>query len=91
MATIPTQIRIEADIKDKANFLFKSLGIDMSSAVNIFLRQCIMQGGLPFNVELPKYNKETLDAMIEAKQISKNPNVKGYSTIEELEKALLSE
>lgn len=47
MATSPTQIRIDSNVKTEANELFKELGIDMSSAVNIFLRQCVLHGGLP--------------------------------------------
>ena len=39
MATTPTQIRIDADIKKQAMDLFSSLGLDMSSAVNLFLHQ----------------------------------------------------
>lgn len=91
MATVPTQIRIDADIKAQANKLFNELGIDMSGAVNIFLRQCILRGGLPFNVELPKYSETTLNAINEAKRISKDPDVKGYSSLEDLKAALLSE
>jgi maltose O-acetyltransferase len=56
VATIQTQIRIEEDVKKQAMELFSQLGIDMSSAVNMFLRQAIMRGGLPFNVEIPNYN-----------------------------------
>ena len=48
MATIPTQIRIDSSVKQQATELFTSLGMDMSGAVNIFLRQCILRGGLPF-------------------------------------------
>ncbi len=91
MATSPTQIRIDADIKAQADSLFSELGIDMSGAVNIFLRQCVLRGGLPFSVELPKYSKSTLKAMEEAKNISRNPEVPGYSTMEELKEALLSD
>jgi DNA-damage-inducible protein J len=87
--TTPTQIRIDSNIKKKANELFASLGLDMSSAVNIFLYQCILRGGLPFNIELPKYNKETIEAMEEAVKITKDQNVEGYSSMEELKKALL--
>lgn len=58
MATSPTQIRIDSNVKTEANELFKELGIDMSSAVNIFLRQCVLHGGLPFKVEIPKFNAE---------------------------------
>lgn len=88
MATSPTQIRIDSEVKQEANALFAELGMDMSSAVNIFLRQCILHGGLPFKVEIPQYNKEVLDAMAEAKRISRDPDVSGYDSMEDLKKAL---
>ena len=88
MATSPTQIRIDTTIKEEANVLFSRLGLDMSSAVNIFLRQCLLRGGLPFSVEAPKYNEETLAAMEDAKRISRDPDIQGYSSINELFKAL---
>ena len=50
MATTPTQIRIDSNVKQQATELFNNLGMDMSSAINIFLRQCILRGGLPFSV-----------------------------------------
>lgn len=55
----------------------------MSSAVNIFLRQAIMRGGLPSSVEIPKFKQEVIDAMEEAKQISRDPNTKRYSSFAE--------
>ena len=60
MATAPTQIRIDADIKKQATDLFDELGLDMSGAVNLFLHQCVLRGGLPFKVELPRYSQSTL-------------------------------
>ena len=88
MATTPTQIRIDAEIKKQANELFSNLGLDMSGAVNLFLYQCILHGGLPFNIELPRYNQLTLDAMEEARRISRDPAIKGYGSAAELKKAL---
>lgn len=82
------QIHIDPDVKKQANDLFNRLGLDMSSAVNIFLHQCILRGGLPFSVEMPQFNQKTLDAMEEAKRISQNPNIEGYKTMDELRKAL---
>lgn len=61
MATVQTQIRIEEDVKKQAVELFNQLGIDMSSAVNMFLRHSIMRGGLPFSVEIPRYKPEALE------------------------------
>ena len=91
MATVPTQIRIDADTKRQATVLFGQLGIDMSSAVNLFLHQCIMRGGLPFAVEVPQYNQSVLDAMAEARKISRAPNVPGYTSMEDLKAALEAE
>ena len=88
MATVPTQIRINSTVKAQANDLFSSLGLDMSSAVNIFLRQCILQGGIPFRIEMPRYNRETEEAIEEARRISRDPDVRGYDSIEELKTAL---
>lgn len=88
MATTPTQVRIDSDIKTAANELFDNLGIDMSSAVNMFLHQCVLRGGIPFTIEMPQYAKKTLEAMEEARRISSDPSVKGYSSMEELKAAL---
>ncbi|MBQ9886724.1 MAG: type II toxin-antitoxin system RelB/DinJ family antitoxin [Lachnospiraceae bacterium] len=60
----------------------------MSGAVNMFLHQCVLRGGLPFSVEIPQYNKQTLEAMKEAKRISRDPEIQGYASMEELKEAL---
>ena len=60
MATVPTQIRIDREIKAQATALFSSLGLDMSSAVNLFLRQCVLRGGIPFPIEMPKKEANAL-------------------------------
>ena len=88
MATVPTQVRIDADIKQQATALFGTLGLDMSGAVNLFLHQCVLQGGIPFRVEVPRYSSQTLQAMEEARRISKDPNVPSYSSMDDLRKAL---
>ena len=72
----------------QATDLFNTLGLDMSGAVNLFLHQCVLRGGLPFNIEMPHYNQRTLDAMDEAKRISRDPDVKGYNSMYELRRTL---
>ena len=89
--TTPIQIRINSDIKNQANTLFKTLGLDMSTAVNLFLYQCVLRGGLPFKIETPKYNKDTLNAMAEAIKITKDDSVPAYSSMDELKRALLED
>ena len=83
MATVPTQVRIDENLKKQASELLAQLGMDMSGAMNIFLRQCVLRGGLPFSVELPQYKPEVLEAMEEAKKISKDPDTKRYSSLSE--------
>lgn len=84
MATVPTQVRIDENLKKQANELFAKLGMDMSGAMNIFLRQCVMRGGLPFEVTIPQYKPEVLDAMEEAKKLSKDPDTKKYASFAEV-------
>lgn len=88
MATVPTQIRIDRDVKEQANALFSGLGLDMSGAVNLFLHQCILRGGIPFSIEMPHYNRNTIAAMKEAKKISRDSEVSSYDSMDELKKAL---
>ena len=83
MATVPTQVRIDEELKKQSMELFAQLGIDMSSAMNMFLKQCVMRGGLPFAVEIPQYRSEVLEAMEEARRISKDPDTKRYSSFAE--------
>ena len=87
--TTTTQIRIDSEIKKQANELFATLGLDMSTAVNLFLHQCALRGGLPFRVEQPRYSDEALEAMAEAIRISKDPNAKGYTSMDEIKEALM--
>lgn len=88
MATVPTQIRIDRNIKEQAGALFSGLGLDMSGAVNLFLHQCVLRGGIPFSIEMPHYNKNALAAMEEARRISRDPGIPSYDNMDDLKKAL---
>jgi DNA-damage-inducible protein J len=52
-------IRVASDIKDKAQDVFSALGLDMTSAVNIFLRQAIRKNGIPFELIAEKPQRKT--------------------------------
>ena len=88
MSTIPTQIRSDRNIKELASALFSGLGLDMSSAVNMFLHQCVLRGGIPFSIEMLHYKQSTLAAMEEARKISRDPNVPSYDNMDDLKRAL---
>ena len=84
MATSPTQIRIDESTKKQAIELLEGLGLNLSDAVNMFLKQVILQNGIPFEIKYPEFKPEVIEAMEEARRISRDPNVKGYTDIDEL-------
>ena len=90
-ATIPIQIRVDKKTKEEASELFEELGTSMSGAINIFLKQCVNTGSIPFRVKKPRYNKEAEEAIEEARRISRDPNTPEYETVEKLMAALEAE
>lgn len=67
--TATINMRIEPTVKAQAEDVFSSFGISITDAINIFLHASIMEGGFPFQPKQPRYNKETLLAIQEARAI----------------------
>ena len=82
--TTNISIRMDADLKAEADALFSELGMNMTTAFNIFVRQALREGGIPFEVKLDRPNKETVAAMLEAERIARDPGVKGYDDLDAL-------
>lgn len=59
-------VRVEPHIKEQAEVVLEKLGIPMSNAVSIFLRQIVMQNGLPFEVKIPNIKPTSLANLTEA-------------------------
>lgn len=58
MSEIPiTNMRIDPELKAQANDVFRELGLNMSSAVNIFLRAVVRERGIPFDVRISDENQ----------------------------------
>lgn len=77
-------IRMDADLKSAAEALFEELGMSLSTAFNIFVRQSLREGGIPFKITEGKPTQETVSAMLEAERIAKDSSVKGYTDVDEL-------
>lgn len=86
MATVVLQTRVDTETKLEAESLFESLGLDITTAIRLFLRQSINQQKIPFDIVPPKYNfsDETIAAIEEARRISNDETVKSYSSAKEL-------
>lgn len=78
-------IRIEPTLKKEVEETLTDLGMNITEAVTIFLRQVVLNDGIPFEIKRPKYNKETIDAINEVKEMLKNPEkYESYNSVKEL-------
>ena len=83
MAKVSTNITIDSETKAKAQELLADLGLDLSTAVNIFLKQMLYEGGIPFSITREIPNRITLEAMKEAQEMSRSPeSYKKYDTVD---------
>ncbi len=91
MATANLNIRTDKDVKEQAERLFAELGLNMSTAVNMFLRAVIRANGIPFALRIEDYNSETIAAIEEGERLAYDKNAKGYTNMEDLRKSLDSD
>ena len=70
-------IRMNKQLKTDCENLFYSLGLNMTTAIQIFMKRSLEYGGIPFEVRQPNYNYETLEAMRESNELAHDPNVRG--------------
>ena len=83
MPKVSTNITIDAETKAKAQAMLADLGLDLSTAVNIFLKQMLYEGGIPFSITRELPNRITLEAMKEAQEMSRSPeSYKKYDTVD---------
>ena len=82
-STTNFSVRMNSDIKKQCETLYGELGMNLTTAINVFLRQSLRVGGFPFEVRLEQPNKETIAAILEAVRIAKDPSVKGYTDLDE--------
>lgn len=86
--TVSFSVRIDRDIKKQCEDLYNELGMNLTTAINIFLRQSLRVGGIPFDVRIDQPNKETIAAMLEAEGLAKDTNAKRYSDVDKALTAL---
>ena len=65
------------------------VGLTVSGLYNVFTKQVLREGQIPFKVKADKPNKKTLKAMKEGEEIALDPNVKGYTNVQDLMEAML--
>ena len=92
MAKIATSLTLDADVKKEAQDLFSDLGLDLSTAVGIFLRQSVREQRIPFEVKRDVPNAETMAALEEVKEMEAHPEqYKGYSSFKDVLKEVTAD
>ena len=79
--TINLSIRMERNLKEQAEKLFSELGMNMTTALNIFIRQSVRQGKIPFEISLNRPNSETVAALQEIADIRNGKKPKQVSSV----------
>lgn len=78
-------IRLDPDVKRECEGIYGALGMNLSTAINVFLRKSIRAGGFPFDVRLDdRPSRETMAALLEAERLSKDPDARHYHSVREL-------
>lgn len=89
MAKVSTSISLDADVKERAQSILVELGLDLSTAVGMFLRQLVRERSLPFTATLNVPNAVTIAAMEEAEEMLNNPEkYPRYDNMADLVRAL---
>ena len=85
MATVNMSIRMDTELKKQADAMFSDMGLNMTTAMNMFLRQVVRQGRIPFEIATDIPNSETIAAIKEMDDMlsGKIPS-KRYSSTKEL-------
>ena len=82
--SVNVTFRMDRKLKAQADELYASLGMDMSTAVNMFVRQCLRERQLPFQPSLNVPNQGTIRAIEESDEMIRTGNFKSYTLDEAL-------
>ena len=86
--TTNLNIRIDKSIKDQAEEIFNELGLNMTTAVNMFLKTAIREHGIPFELKLDVPNETTAAAIEEGRKLMFNNSTTRYSSMDDIKAAL---
>lgn len=85
MATANINVRVDANLKNEAEELFSDLGLNMTSAITMFLKSAVNHEGIPFAVKRMTPNKATREALAEYAVMKEHPEAyKAYDSFDEL-------
>lgn len=84
MSTINLNLRVDSDVKSKVETVLNEMGLSFTTAVNIYFKQILRTGEIPFKIKVDLPNDETLKAMEETERLLNSPDTKYYNNAKEL-------
>lgn len=88
MANVNVTVRLDENLKKQAEELFSDLGISFTAALTVFMKQAVRQQAIPFVIGRDVPNRETMEAIEEARILKSDPNKKTYNSFEEILKEI---
>lgn len=83
MATTNITIRMDEDLKKQFDHFCDEIGMSMGTAMTIFAKTVVKEGRIPFELSVKTPNRETIEAMLEAERLSRDPKTKRYTNFME--------
>lgn len=84
MPPVSTNIKIDSQLKKEAQRLFDDMGLNLSTAINMFLKQAVREQAIPFRVGAQLPNAVTLAALAEGDKMLKDSTAPRFSSVEAL-------
>lgn len=88
MSTTNINIRINPELKLKAETILSELGLNMTTAISIYLKKIVRENKIPFELKIDKPNLSTLNAIKEAEELSKSKKTENFENVNVFLKAL---
>ncbi|MBU9673893.1 type II toxin-antitoxin system RelB/DinJ family antitoxin [Planococcus sp. CP5-4] len=85
------QVRVDEDVKSQAVEVLTNLGMDTSTAINVFLRQVVAENGLPFQPKIARFNEVTISAIKESDEMVANGAYDANKSVDDLFDEVLGE
>ena len=81
--TSSIHIRVDPKVKEEVEKILNVIGMTSTEAINIYLKQIIINSGIPFEIKAPQFSDEMLEAIAEAEEMEEHPdNYKSFESVE---------
>lgn len=88
MASAKINVNIDAETKKAVEEVLETMGLNMTTAINMYLKRILMEGGIPFDVTTRVSDSVTAQAIEEGRKIARDENVPCYNSVAELKASM---